>query len=109
MMVRRPKTPCPAARKRVAGFWQLHLYVAGWTSKSLATYANLKAICDSRMLGCYRITVIDVAQRPQRAKADQIFATPVVIRRHPKPIRIVIGNLSDPDRVLVGLNMTSAT
>ena len=91
-----------------AKIWRFHLYVAGRTSKSLAAYANLKSICDRTMMGCYRITVIDVAQRPKVAKAEQVFATPMVIRRNPRPIRTVIGNLSDPDLVLVGLDIASA-
>ena len=107
MTQRRTIPPSPAAGRRPARVWQLHLYVAGRTGKSLAAYANLKAICDSRMKGCYRITVIDIAERPQLAKADQIVVTPVVIRRNPRPIRTVIGNLSDPLRVMVGLNLAS--
>ncbi len=107
MTQRKAALPPLEAGRRPAGIWQLHLYVAGRTGKSLVAYANLKALCDSRMKGCYRITVIDIAEQPQVAKADQIFVTPVVIRRKPRPIRTVFGNLSDPARVLVGLNMTS--
>jgi circadian clock protein KaiB len=99
-------SPCLAISRQPTKVWTLHLYVTGRTSKSLAAYANLKTICESRMKGCYRITVIDVAERPHLAKEDQIFATPIVVCRHPRPIRRVIGNLSDPVRILGGLNMT---
>jgi len=108
MKDRNALSTCPEVSRRPTRFWQLQLYVTGRTVKSLAAYSNLKALCDSRMMGGYRITVIDIAERPQLAKSVQIFATPVVIRRKPKPIRTVIGDLSDPVRVLVGLDITSA-
>jgi circadian clock protein KaiB len=108
MKVVKSSSPCPAASGKSAKVWRFHLYVSGRTSKSLAAYANLKSICERSMLGGYRITVIDIAERPKVAKADQVCATPMVIRRNPRPIRTVIGTLSDPDLVLVGLDIASA-
>ena len=73
------------------------------TPKSLTAFANLKKICESHLKGRYRITVIDLLKQPQLAKGDQILAIPTVVRKLPKPVRTIIGNLSDTERVLVGL------
>jgi circadian clock protein KaiB len=85
--------------------WQLRLYVMDETPKSLAAFANLKRVCESHLKGHYRIKVIDLLKHPQLARGDQILATPTVIRMLPIPMRIVIGNLSDIDNVLVGLDL----
>ena len=85
--------------------WQLRLYVMGQTFKSLNAFSNLKKICESQIKGRYRITVIDLVKQPQLAKGDQILAVPSVVRRLPKPVRTIIGNLSDTERVLVGLDL----
>ena len=97
-----------AAKRRVAKLWQLRLYVMGQTSKSLTAFANLKKFCESHLKGRYHITVIDLLKQPQFAKGDQILAIPTVVRRLPKPVRTIIGNLSDTARVLVGLDLRPA-
>ena len=94
-----------AAPRQSAKLWQLRLYVTDSTSKSLTAFANLKKICESQLKGCYRITVIDLVKQPHLAKGDQILAVPTVVRRLPKPVRTIIGNLSDTARVLVGLDL----
>ncbi len=97
-----------SARQRPAKLWQLRLYVMGQTSKSLTALSNLKKFCESQLKGRYRITVIDLVKQPQLAKGDQILAVPTVVRKLPKPVRTVIGNLSDTDRVLIGLDLRPA-
>jgi circadian clock protein KaiB len=88
-----------------AKLWQLRLYVTDETPKSRIAFANLKQICETHLKGRYRITVIDLLKRPQLAKGDQILAVPTVVRKLPSPMRTVIGNLSDTERVLVGLDL----
>jgi circadian clock protein KaiB len=85
--------------------WHLRLYVMDETPKSLAAFVNLKRVCESRLKGHYRIKVIDLLKHPQLAKGDQILAIPTVVRMLPIPMRTVIGNLSDIDNVLVGLDL----
>ena len=95
-------------RKRSSGkakTWELRLYVAGQTPRSLAAFANLKKICDEHLAGQYHIEVIDLLKRPQLASGDQILAIPTLVRKLPSPIRKIIGDLSDTERVLVGLNL----
>jgi circadian clock protein KaiB len=87
--------------------WQLRLYVTDETPKSLLAFSNLKKICETHLKGCYSIKVIDLLKQPQLAKGDQILAIPTVVRLLPKPVRTVIGNLSDLERVLVGLDLRS--
>jgi len=94
-----------APARRPAKLWQLRLYVMGQTPKSLTAFANLKKICESQLKGRYRITVIDLVKQPHLAKGDQILAIPTVVRKLPKPVRTIIGNLSDTERVLVGLDL----
>jgi circadian clock protein KaiB len=93
---------------RAAKLWQLRLYVMDQTPKSLTAFSNLKQICESHLKGRYRITVIDLLKQPQLAKGDQILATPTVVRRLPSPVRTIIGDLSNNDRVLVGLDLRAA-
>ncbi len=93
------------ALRRPAKLWQLRLYVTDQTSKSLTAFANLKEICETHLQGRYRIRVIDLLTHPQLAKGDQILAIPTVVRRLPNPVRTIIGNLSDTERVLVGLDL----
>ena len=88
--------------------WQLRLYVMDQTPKSVTAFANLKKFCESHLKGRYRITVIDLLKQPHLAKGDQILATPTVVRKLPKPVRTIIGNLSDTERVLVGLDLRPA-
>ena len=91
-----------------AKFWQLRLYVTGQTPKSLTAFSNLKKFCESHLKGRYRITVIDLVEQPQLAKGDQILAIPTVVRKLPKPVRTIIGTLSDTDHGLVGLDLRPA-
>lgn len=93
---------------RSADFWQLRLYVTGQTLNSLKAYLNLRRMCEAHLAGRYRITVIDLAEQPRRARADQIVAIPTVVRTVPKPMRTLIGNLSNTEHLLAGLNLRSA-
>jgi len=96
----------PRARSRpTEKTWELRLYVAGQTPKSLAAFANLKKICEEHLAGQYHIEVIDLLKKPQLASGDQILAIPTLVRKLPAPIRKIIGDLSDTERVLVGLNL----
>ena len=96
----------PGARsRRIEKTWELRLYVAGQTPKSLAAFANLKKICEEHLAGQYHIEVIDLLKKPQLASGDQILAIPTLVRKLPAPIRKIIGDLSDTERVLVGLNL----
>ena len=85
--------------------WELRLYVAGQTPKSLAASANLKRICEEHLAGKYHIEVIDLLKNPQLAKGDQIVAVPTLVRKLPEPVRKIIGHLSDTEKVLVGLQL----
>ena len=91
--------------KRADDFYDLRLYVAGETSRSLAALANLRRICDEHLKGRFRIQVIDLLKKPQLAKGDQILALPTLVRRLPEPIRKLVGDLSDTERALVGLDL----
>ena len=88
--------------------WELKLYVAGQTAKSLQAFANLKRICEEHLAGEYHIEIIDLMKNPQLAQGDQIFALPTLVRRLPEPVRKIIGDLSNTERVLVGLDLRSA-
>jgi circadian clock protein KaiB len=88
-----------------AKLWQLRLYVAGQTPKSLTAFSNLKKICETHLNGCYRIEVIDLVEQPELSKGDQILAIPTLVRKLPQPVRKIIGDLSDTERVLVGLDL----
>jgi circadian clock protein KaiB len=85
--------------------WQLKLYIAGQTPKSITAFANLKQICDEHLKGCYQIEIVDLLENPTLAKGDQILAIPTLIRKLPEPVRKIIGDLSNTERVLVGLNL----
>jgi circadian clock protein KaiB len=89
--------------------WNLRLYVAGQTPKSLTAFANLKRLCEERLRGRYTIEVIDLMKTPQLAKDDQILAIPTLVRKLPMPIRRIIGDLSNQDRVLIGLDLQLRT
>lgn len=88
-----------------ADFWDLKLYVAGQTPKSVAALANLKKFCEEHLQGKYRIEVVDLVENPRLARSDQILAIPTLVRRLPSPIRKIIGDLSNTERVLVGLEV----
>ena len=85
--------------------WELRLYVAGQTPKSLAAFANLKKICEEHLKGKYHIEVVDLQKNPQLASGDQILAIPTLVRKLPPPIKKIIGDLSNTLRVLVGLDL----
>jgi circadian clock protein KaiB len=85
--------------------WVLRLYVAGQTPRSLRAVANLEQICSVQLQGRYKLEVIDLYQQPQLAQGEQIIAVPTVIRRLPEPLRMLIGDMSDSERVLIGLDL----
>jgi circadian clock protein KaiB len=85
--------------------YELRLYVAGKTAKSVTALANLKKYCEEHLKGQYAIEVIDLLVQPQLAEGDQIFAIPTLVRKVPEPIRKIIGDLSNEEKVLVGLNI----
>ena len=86
--------------------WRLRLYVAGQTPRSLTAFANLKRICETHLKGHYRIEVIDLVEQPHLSKGDQILAIPTLVRKLPQPMRKIIGDLSDTEGVLVGLDLS---
>jgi circadian clock protein KaiB len=86
-------------------FWDLRLYVAGQTPKSVVALQNLKRLCEEHLAGRYRIEIIDLVKNPQLARGDQILAIPTLVRKFPEPMRKIIGDLSQTDRVLVGLDV----
>jgi circadian clock protein KaiB len=88
--------------------WQLRLYVAGQTPKSIAALANLKKLCETHMAGSYEIEIIDLLKNPKLAAGDQILAIPTLVRRLPEPVKKIIGDLSNEHRVLVGLDLRPA-
>jgi circadian clock protein KaiB len=95
----------PKASKDV---WILKLYVAGQTSKSLAAFANLKKICEEYLAGQYRIEIVDLLKNPRLAKGDQIIAISTLVRQLPPPVKKIIGDLANTERVLVGLDVRPA-
>lgn len=91
--------------KEPGEIWELRLYVAGQTPKSIDAFANLKKICEENLKDKCRIEVIDLLKNPQLAKEDQIIAIPTLVRKLPQPIKKIIGDLSNTERVLVGLDI----
>jgi circadian clock protein KaiB len=85
--------------------WELRLYVAGQTPRSLAALENLRKLCDEHLAGKYHIEVVDLMVNPQLSRDDQIIALPTLVRKLPPPLRKIIGDLSDKERVLVGLQL----
>ena len=103
-----PKRGAPKRTKErgsAAEAYELRLYVAGQTPKSIAAFANLKKICEEHLAGRYKIEIVDLLKNPHLGKADQILATPTLVRRLPQPMRQIIGDLSNTLRVLVGLDL----
>ena len=96
---RKAKADTPTAE------WELRLYIAGQTPKSVAAFANLKRICEEHLKGQYRLEVIDLIRNPQLARGDQILAIPTLVRKLPRPMKKIIGDLSNEERVLVGLDV----
>lgn len=97
----------PAAGRQPK-LWQLRLYVAGQTPKCLSAFANLKKLCEEHLAGEYEIEIVDLLERPQLARGDQILAIPTLVRKLPEPVRKIIGDLSNTERVLVGLDLRPA-
>ncbi len=89
--------------------YQLRLYVAGHTAKSMLAVSNLKSICETHLAGRYDIEIVDLLVTPQLAAGDQILAVPTLVRKLPEPIKKIIGDLSNQERVLVGLNIQPVT
>ena len=95
----------PAADSEV---WELRLYVAGHTPRSVAAFTNLRRICEEHLPGRYRIEVVDLLEHPQLAAGDQIVAIPTLVRKLPEPLRKIVGDLRNTERTLVGLNLRPA-
>ena len=102
-------TADPDTRKAATPEWQLKLYVAGQTARSMAALANLKRVCETHLAGRYQIEVVDLLVNPRLAAGDQILAVPTLVRKVPEPIRKIIGDLSNEERVLVGLDVRPLT
>lgn len=98
-----PATSAPPGHGAM-GFWDLKLYVAGQTPRSIAALANLRKICEGLLAGHYALEVVDLLANPQLARNDQILAIPTLVRKLPAPVRKIIGDLSQTERVLVGLD-----
>jgi circadian clock protein KaiB len=88
--------------------WELRLYIAGETAKSLVAVENLRKICDEHLPGRYKVELVDLLKHPQLAKGDQIVAIPTLVRKLPNPVRKIIGDLSNTERALVGLQLRAA-
>ncbi|MGE5807021.1 MAG: circadian clock protein KaiB [Ignavibacteria bacterium] len=104
------KTPSsseiPGKRKKEKKeLFELKLYIAGQTPRSIAAFSNLKKICDEHLAGKYRITIIDLLKNPKLAQGDQIIAIPTLVKKLPEPVRKIIGDLSNTERVLIGLDL----
>jgi circadian clock protein KaiB len=98
-------TPKPMTGNGNGSEWELRLYVAGQTSRSIAALDNLRRLCEEHLSGRYRIEVVDLLENPQLSRDDEIVAVPTLVRMLPEPIRKIIGDLSDTERVLVGLQL----
>jgi circadian clock protein KaiB len=101
MQLSEDRSPTPSSKST----YQLRLYVAGQTPKSVLAFRNLQQICEDHLQGRYEIEIIDLIENPQLASGDQILALPTLVRRLPEPIKKIIGDLSNTERVLVGLDL----
>ncbi|MBC7663594.1 MAG: circadian clock protein KaiB [Caulobacter sp.] len=99
------KAKAAARQDGAAAEWQLRLYVAGQTAKAMAAFDNLKRVCEEHLAGRYTIEVVDLLENPRLAAGDQILAVPTLVRKFPEPIHKIIGDLSNEERVLVGLDV----
>ena len=99
------RSSTPRQRPAAADFYELRLYIAGPSARSLSALANLKTICEEYLQGRYRIEVIDLLEHPQLARGDQILAVPTLVRKLPEPIRKLVGDLSNTESALVGLDL----
>ena len=102
-----PRT-APGGSRSKGPIWELRLYVAGMTPTSVRAFDNLKRICETHLQGVYTIQVIDLVQQPALASGDQIIAVPTLVRHLPTPVKKIIGDLSNTERVLVGLDLRPA-
>jgi circadian clock protein KaiB len=102
---RRSRTPRKTEPARRTAEWELRLYIAGETALAMAAFANLERICEEHLKGRYRIEVIDLLKNPMLARGDQILAIPTLVRKLPTPMKKIIGDLTNADRVLVGLDL----
>jgi circadian clock protein KaiB len=100
-----PATKGPARPRSKDATWELRLYVAGQTPRAIRAFANLKKICEEHLAGEYHIQVVDLLKEPRLAQGDQIVAVPTLVRKLPEPVRKIIGDLSNTERVLVGLDL----
>jgi circadian clock protein KaiB len=103
-----PKTVKASKAKASEGdrdFWNLKLYVAGESTKCLAAVRNLNRFCEAHLAGRYHVEVIDLLENPRLARADQILAIPTLVRKLPEPLRKIVGDLSNAERMLVGFNL----
>ena len=101
----RPRAQGPALSRSKEATWELRLYVAGQTPRAIRAFTNLKKICEEHLAGEYHIEVVDLVKEPRLAKGDQIVAVPTLVRKLPEPVRKIIGDLSNTERVLVGLDL----
>ena len=104
-MPSKKSSPRAVAKKQKARKLELRLYVAGQTPRSIAALANLRQVCEERVPGKYKIEVIDLLKKPQLASGDQILAVPTLVRKLPQPIRKIIGDLSNKEKLLIGLDI----
>jgi circadian clock protein KaiB len=104
----RPAARLRRQKRQKPQAWNLRLYVAGQTPKSIRAFANLKELCEEHLKGSYQIEVVDLLEHPQLARGDQIVAVPTLVRQLPPPVRKIIGDLSNTVRVLVGLDLREA-
>jgi circadian clock protein KaiB len=108
MKATRPKKAKTSAKRAAPKKYDLRLYVAGQTPRSLQALSNLKRICEDHLAGQYQVQIIDLVQKPHLAAGDQILAIPTLVRAIPKPARKIIGDLSNIERVLIGLDVRPA-
>ena len=106
--VRPSKQETPTVTHSETEVWELRLYVAGQTPRSVAAFINLKKLCEIHLAGRYEIEVIDLMLHPQLAAGDQIVAIPTLVRKLPEPLRRIVGDLSNTERALVGLQLRAA-
>lgn len=104
-MTKKTKTTTVSASHPPPEIWNLRLYVAGMTSRALAAFENLNKLCEEHLPGRYIIEIIDLLENPKLAVGDQIIAVPTLVRRLPSPMKKIIGDLSNEERVLVGLDL----
>lgn len=104
----RPEQKNARRIRPLKAIWELRLYVAGMTPTSIRAFENLKKLCEEHLHGAYRIQVVDLLEKPMLARGDQIIAVPTLVRRLPTPVKKIIGDLSNTERVLVGLDLRPA-